>query len=65
MKELRLMLDEEDVDICITVRKLVSVSLMEVFKDIIPDYRIRVATEKEKSQSVSTLSVFFPSVNVY
>ena len=55
LKELRLMLDEEDVDICITVRKLVSISLKEVFKDIIPDYRIRVATEKEKTQSVSSL----------
>ena len=52
LKELRLMLDEQDSDICVTARKLVSLSLMEVFKDIIPAYRIRVVTEKEKQQTV-------------
>ena len=46
------MLDEQDADICVTTKKLVSLSLLEVFKDIIPSYRIREATEKEKQQSV-------------
>lgn len=52
LRELRLMLEETDPELCVTVRKLVMVSLMEVFKDIIPDYRVRVATDKEKQQSV-------------
>ena len=46
------MLDEQDADICVTARKLVSLSLMEVFKDIIPAYRIRAVTEQEKQQTV-------------
>ncbi|XP_069133349.1 nucleolar complex protein 3 homolog isoform X2 [Argopecten irradians] len=50
LKELRLMLEEEDPDVFLTVRKLAIVSLMEVFKDIIPGYRLRVATQEEKSQ---------------
>ncbi|XP_064602722.1 nucleolar complex protein 3 homolog isoform X2 [Liolophura sinensis] len=41
LKELRLMLHEEDSDVFITVRKLAMVSMMELFKDIIPGYRIR------------------------
>uniref|UniRef100_T1IQI0 NOC3-like protein n=1 Tax=Strigamia maritima TaxID=126957 RepID=T1IQI0_STRMM len=47
LKELRLMMDEKDRDIFVTVRKLVSVSLLEVFKDILPDYRIRIKSDKE------------------
>lgn len=50
LKELRLMLDEKDRDISITVRKLAAASLLEVFKDILPDYRIRAASDKEKDQ---------------
>jgi len=47
------MLEETDPDVMVTVRKLVMVSLMEVFKDIIPGYRLRMATEKEKQQKVN------------
>ncbi|XP_060069533.1 nucleolar complex protein 3 homolog [Ylistrum balloti] len=50
LKELRLMLEEEDCDIFLTIRKLAMVSLMEVFKDITPGYRLRIATQEEKSQ---------------
>ncbi|OWF43118.1 nucleolar complex protein 3 homolog [Mizuhopecten yessoensis] len=50
LKELRSMLEEEDPDVYLTVRKLAMVSLMEVFKDIVPDYRLRIATQEEKSQ---------------
>nr|KAG5707619.1 hypothetical protein BaRGS_031001 [Batillaria attramentaria] len=50
LKELRGMLGEADPDVCLTVRKLVMVSLCEVFKDIIPGYRLRLPTEKEKEQ---------------
>lgn len=50
LKELRLMMDDKDRDIFLTIRKLVAVSLLEVFKDILPSYRIRVMTEKEKEQ---------------
>ncbi len=52
LKELRMFLEEEDPQTFLTVKKLAMVSLMEVFKDIIPDYRIRELTEKEKSQPV-------------
>ena len=47
------MLDNQDPDVFLTVKKIAIVSLTEVFKDIIPGYRIRVATEKEKTQAVS------------
>ena len=43
---------EKDVDLFVTVRKLGMVSLLEVFKDIIPGYHIRSLTETEKSQKV-------------
>ena len=54
LKELRQMLTDNDQDLssCITVRKLVIASLLEVFKDIIPGYKIRQYTEKEKQQSM-------------
>lgn len=52
MKELRLMLDETDPDISITIRKLVMVSLTEVFKDTVPGYRIRPLSDKEKNTKV-------------
>lgn len=41
LKELRSMLMEQDPDVAVTVRKLVIVSLMELFKDITPSYKIR------------------------
>ena len=53
LRQLRFLLDTNDPDIAVTTKKLVLVSLMEVFKDIIPSYRIRLATEKEKAQPVS------------
>lgn len=52
VKELRGMLMETDPCIAVTVRKLVMVSLMEVFRDIVPSYRIRPLTEAEKNTKV-------------
>lgn len=52
LKELRAMLMETDPCVAVTVRKLVMVSLMEVFKDIVPSYRIRPLTETEKASKV-------------
>ncbi|XP_046889100.1 nucleolar complex protein 3 homolog [Hypomesus transpacificus] len=52
LKELRTMLLETDPYVAVTVRKLVMVSLMEVFKDIVPSYRIRPLTEAEKTTKV-------------
>ncbi|XP_008072774.1 nucleolar complex protein 3 homolog [Carlito syrichta] len=49
LKELRSMLMEQDPDVAVTVRKLVIISLMELFKDITPSYKIRPLTEAEKS----------------
>lgn len=43
---------EQDPDVAVTVRKLVVVSLMELFKDITPSYKIRPLTEAEKSTKV-------------
>ena len=48
------MLLETDPYVAVTVRKLVMVSLMEVFKDIVPSYRIRPLTEAEKTTKVHT-----------
>ena len=52
LKELRLMLGDSSPGICLTVRKYATVSLMEVFKDIVPGYRLRIPTEKETAQRV-------------
>ncbi|XP_035764682.1 nucleolar complex protein 3 homolog [Neolamprologus brichardi] len=52
VKELRGMLMEADPSVAVTVRKLVMVSLMEVFKDIAPTYRIRPLTSAEKTAKV-------------
>ncbi|XP_066521022.1 nucleolar complex protein 3 homolog [Hoplias malabaricus] len=52
LKELRTMLLEKDPCVAVTVRKLVMVSLTEIFKDIVPSYRIRPLTEAEKSVKV-------------
>lgn len=52
LKELRAMLMETDPCVAVTVRKLVMVSLMEIFKDIVPSYRIRPLTETEKNTKV-------------
>ncbi|KAJ0016302.1 hypothetical protein NQD34_014592 [Periophthalmus magnuspinnatus] len=52
LKELRSMLSEPDPSIAVTVKKLVMVSLMEVFKDITPTYKIRPLSTTEKSAKV-------------
>ncbi|XP_004701397.1 nucleolar complex protein 3 homolog isoform X1 [Echinops telfairi] len=52
LKELRSMLVEQDPDVAVTVRKLVVISLMELFKDITPSYKIRPLTEAEKSTKI-------------
>ncbi|XP_044194379.1 nucleolar complex protein 3 homolog [Thunnus albacares] len=52
VKELRGLLMESDPCVAVTVRKLVMVSLMEIFKDITPTYRIRPLTPAEKAAKV-------------
>ncbi|KAM8923847.1 nucleolar complex protein 3 homolog isoform 1-T1 [Pelodytes ibericus] len=52
LKELRAMLMEQESAVAVTVRKLVLISLMEVFKDITPSFKIRPLTEEEKSARV-------------
>uniref|UniRef100_A0A8C5F276 Nucleolar complex protein 3 homolog n=1 Tax=Gopherus evgoodei TaxID=1825980 RepID=A0A8C5F276_9SAUR len=52
LKELRAMLMEQDPNVAVIVRKLVMVSLMEIFKDITPSYKIRPLTEAEKHTKV-------------
>lgn len=52
VKQLRGMLMEADPIIAVTIRKLVMVSLMEIFKDIAPTYRIRPLTAEEKATKV-------------
>ncbi|KAM9336807.1 nucleolar complex protein 3 homolog [Symphorus nematophorus] len=52
VKELRGMLMESDPSVAVTVRKMVMVSLMEIFKDIAPTYRIRPLTPEEKVAKV-------------
>ena len=45
-----MLLADDDPNTMVTVKKLGMITLMEVFKDIIPGYRIRIATEQEKQQ---------------
>ena len=45
--------DECERDVSVTCHKLLMVSVTEVFKDILPSYRIRERTETERQQSVS------------
>ncbi|NWQ88767.1 NOC3L protein, partial [Burhinus bistriatus] len=52
LKELRAMLMEQDPNVAVIVRKLVMVSLMEIFKDVVPSYKIRPLTEAEKATKV-------------
>lgn len=53
LQELCRLCDEKDVDVEITTRKLAMVSLLAVFKDIIPGYPIRVPTQKERAVKLS------------
>uniref|UniRef100_A0A8C6S324 Nucleolar complex protein 3 homolog n=1 Tax=Neogobius melanostomus TaxID=47308 RepID=A0A8C6S324_9GOBI len=52
LKELRSMLTESDSSIAVTVKKLVMFSLMEVFKDIAPTFKIRPLSTAERSSKV-------------
>ncbi|KAF6020206.1 NOC3L [Bugula neritina] len=45
--------DEKDPDIRMGNRKLLLLSLTEIYKDILPDYNIRVASQAEKQQAAS------------
>ncbi|KAJ8025806.1 Nucleolar complex protein 3-like [Holothuria leucospilota] len=53
LKTLRSILRVSDPDIVVTVRKLGMVSLTEVFKDIIPGYRVRDWTEETETVQLS------------
>ena len=53
LKDLRVLGDECERDVSVTCHKLLMVSVTEVFKDILPSYRIRERTETERQQSVS------------
>ncbi|RNA30303.1 nucleolar complex 3 -like protein, partial [Brachionus plicatilis] len=52
LKELRQMLTQTNVRQSFILRKLVVVSLCEIFKDIVPSYKIRAWTEKEIEQKI-------------
>lgn len=62
LKELRAMLMEQDPNVAVIVRKLVMVSLMEVFKDIVPSYKIRPLTEAEKATKVRKQMYWYSTV---
>ena len=72
LRELRGMLTEPETA-GVTIQKMLMVTITEVFKDILPDYRIRPWTEKEKAVKVSTASregdrvgyVVFCSQNIF
>ncbi|XP_061731806.1 nucleolar complex protein 3 homolog isoform X3 [Nerophis ophidion] len=55
VKQLRGMLMEAESCVAVTVRKLVMVSLVEIFKDITPSYKIRPLTSAEKATKVSQM----------
>jgi nucleolar complex protein 3 len=52
LKELRTMFTIPDVAKSNLLKKLIIVSLTEIFKDIIPGYKIRIWSEKENEQQV-------------
>lgn len=51
LKELRTMLSYTEVRNSFILRKLIVTSLSEIYKDIIPSYKIRAWTDKENEQS--------------
>lgn len=53
LQELCSMCNEKEADIRITTKKLAMVSLLTVFKDIIPGYPIRTASQKEQDVKLS------------
>ena len=65
LKELRQMLTQTNVRQSYILRKLVIVSLCEIFKDIIPSYKIRAWTEKEIEQKVCSEIIFTQKLNIF
>ena len=59
LKELRTMLTLNEVKSSNTLKKLIVVSLCEIFKDIAPGYKIRQWTEKENEQNVFLIFFYF------
>ena len=57
LKMLRSFMDVSEGGVPMTVCKLAMLSLMEVFKDVLPEYRIRMLTNVEKHQKVCRSSV--------
>jgi len=57
-------MDMTDGNVPVTVCKLATLSLMEVFKDVLPDYRIRLFTSKEKHQKVCNCPSAFCKINI-
>jgi hypothetical protein len=55
LRELRTMLTQPEIRNYNLLKKLIIVSLTEIFKDILPGYKIRVWSEKEKEQQVSAI----------
>ena len=51
--ELNLLLLEDDPGVSMTVQSWAMVSLADVFKDVIPAYKIRLPTDIEKRQKVA------------
>ena len=47
------MLNDADIRNSFLLKKLIVVSLCQVFKDITPSYKVRIMSEKEKEQKVS------------
>lgn len=64
LKELRAMVMEQDPDVAVTIRKLAVVSLMELFKDITPSYKIRPLTEAEKSIKVISQNDYYTKLKI-
>lgn len=54
LKTLRELWEDPDPQILMANRKMVLLSLTEIFKDIIPDYKMRVATQTEKQQAATS-----------
>lgn len=49
------MLNQPEIRDSLILRKLIIVSMCEIFKDIVPSYKIRGWTEKEKEQNVNII----------
>nr|XP_023027455.1 nucleolar complex protein 3 homolog [Leptinotarsa decemlineata] len=57
LRTLLTIMDEEDADVYLTIRKLVIVSLLEVFKDILPSYEIKKTTSDGVKMKKDTLKL--------